>query len=362
MTQTKASRSQLSPTKMRMRFEPRTRPRRNHSQKPLASWTTKTVTSSRRPQHQRRFQKNDVWTCRQRPFPALWCGRSSLGDHEVDCIVYAKQKLLHVDAARKVFIDMLQTDYAIATDDVKNAFFCFVESVAIKMAHKRAIDDCLDRNLNLCSHSPCFMGTIVDRVMNSRTFSKRVARFVKRQMDKTVDDWRLATNEYTNGAAKNLGILAPSSPSPSSLDSSTIDGYRIFARGGIHNAGRNCDKKSRKDKQREATSPPSAKYVLPFSTSSRLSKVHFTDSDSSQERKKQKERKPHSKKLNKNPRQPVQQTIKRIFRRIIDYHIYRLKDCFSRCDDLVLQYIPKRIKKVRSQMRHTRLIRRTPSQ
>lgn len=234
---------------------------------------------------------------------------------QVDRIVNAKLQAKHTHAAEDALVDMLKTGYLAATDGVKNASYQFIENVLKEMTLKGTLDDLFIRNLERWSQAHHFMNAFTQRVLNARSFTNPLATFVKQRMDNSLDEWRLVDKEETRlpGIKRDQNV-PPSPPRTFTSDNFFAPPCREVARAhtGEH------DNKPRKEK--------TDKYVPPFSTSSRSSKVRPSDSDSSADRDDRRKSKQQSLKDLTEPGLTIHLIVKSRYIRAVDYRTYKLND------------------------------------
>lgn len=72
-------------------------------------------------------------------------------------------------------------------DSLKNILKSFVEGDIIWIAHKDVFNNFFRQNRYFCIQSLCFINTIADRAINSRTFLNQCALVIKKRVEYTVD-------------------------------------------------------------------------------------------------------------------------------------------------------------------------------
>lgn len=211
------------------------------------------------------------------------------------------------------------------------------------MTLKGTLNELFIRNLERWSQAPKLMDTFTQRFLNSRTLPIPLATFVKRRMDSTVDEWRLTAKRETHCTGGKPHPVAP----PSSAPISSSEDLQVLER-------QELERVHAREHKTKTQKVKTDKYVPLIFISSRSSKIRTSDSKSSADRKDRRKTKHQELEVTTEPNLPVHQTVKLGYVRAIDYRTYFLNNGSPRYDDSVSHYIPKILKKIRSQMKtHT---------
>lgn len=90
-----------------------------------------------------------------------------------------KFKTEHTQATEKVLMDMLTTGHAVATYNLKDAFYSYFENMFRKMILKEILEDHFIRELERWSKALKFMDAFTQKVYESRTITNPLATFVR---------------------------------------------------------------------------------------------------------------------------------------------------------------------------------------
>lgn len=135
---------------------------------------------------------------------------------ETDCIVDAKLKTKHSQAAEKALMNMLQIGYAAASADLKDASYRYIGNILTNVTLKGTSHVLFIRNLEQWSQELRSTEIFTQRFFNQKTSTHPLAAFIEKWVDKTIDQWRLTTKEDAHDSGFKVDLTVPPSPIESS--------------------------------------------------------------------------------------------------------------------------------------------------
>lgn len=133
--------------------------------------------------------------------------------YKTDRVMKMTFKTEHTQATKEALVDISATSHAAATNDLKDVFYSYTESILTRLTFKSTLNGLFVRNLERSNQALEFMGAFTHNVLNSKTFTNTLAKFAKEQIDNTVDEQRLNDKREAHLRKKRPHPAAPPSQS-----------------------------------------------------------------------------------------------------------------------------------------------------